>query len=253
MEQSAKFQRPQFSEGANEQIFQLLRKDVREITDRLAPERKMIIRSKAFVFPFFYFVLWMAAMFFGNDHPLFFYFLYVGLGLMIVIIFLNIIHDAVHGTIFKSRRLNDLFVYLFDLMGANSFIWRLRHVRFHHNYPNVDGWDTDIEKSDIVRIFPSGTPSRVHKYQHIYLPFIYPFFLFNWLLIRDFRDFFSSQKIVRKLVKIPFREYIKLFIFKGLFFFYLILFPVLFIGMNWWQVLNGFFLWLICYCRNYKR
>jgi linoleoyl-CoA desaturase len=162
------------------------------------------------------------------------------MGLLIVSIFLNIIHDAVHRTIFKNEKLNEAYVYLFDLMGANSFIWRLRHIRFHHNYPNVNGWDTDIEQSSLARVFPSGPFSRMHKYQHIYLPILYPFYLANWLLIRDFKDFFNEKKTVRKLVDIPRTEYVKLFVFKAIFLSYIIVLPKILLGISWLMALVGF-------------
>lgn len=240
MARAVKQEKPQFSNGTNEHVFQLLRKDVKQIVDQLTPERAWTIKAKAFLFPLLYLSLWLIALFFGKDQPWIYYSAFVGLGFMVVIIFLNIIHDAVHRTIFKSRKLNDLFVYLFDLMGANSFIWRIRHVRFHHNYPNVNGWDTDIEQTDIFRVFPNGPHSKWHKYQRYYLPLIYPLFLFNWMLIRDFRDFFNAKKIVRKHMQIPLNEFFKLFLFKGFFFFYLILLPKLMLGISWSQALGGF-------------
>lgn len=240
MENKINYSKPQFNKNLNEEVFQLLRKDVLDIVATLAPKRMRSIRVKAVLFPLVYIALWFVAMVFGGEDPYIFYGAYFGLGFMIVTIFLNIIHDAVHGTIFKQKHLNELFVYLFDLIGANSFIWRQRHVRFHHNYPNVDGWDTDIERSALVRIFPASPLSKFHPYQHIYLPFIYPLFLFNWLLIRDFRDFFNAKKTVRKLVHLPVYEYVKLFIFKSFFFFYLIVFPVLYMGISWAQAFSGF-------------
>ena len=139
--------------------------------------------------------------------------------------------------------INYTFIF-FDLMGANSFIWQLRHVRFHHNYPNVNHWDTDIEQSSIFRVFPDGDFSRMHRYQHIYLPLLYPFYLANWLLIRDFKDFFDKNKTVRKLVQIPTIEYVKLFVFKLSFLFYMIVLPGLVLGIGWLQVIVGFIILL---------
>jgi len=162
------------------------------------------------------------------------------MGLLLVSIFLNVIHDAVHGTIFKSEAANQFYVYFFDLMGANSFIWKQRHVRFHHNYPNVNGWDTDIEQSELARVFPSGPFSRFHKYQHLYLPFLYPLYLANWLLVRDFKDFFNKKKTVRKLITIPRIEYAKLFLFKGFFIFYIVILPKLLLGISWGTMVIAF-------------
>jgi len=165
---------------------------------------------------------------------------YFILGLLVVFNFVNVIHDAVHGTIFKSRWLNGMFVYLFDILGANSFIWRQRHIRFHHNYTNVMGWDTDIEHSNLLRVSPGNPYSKLHRYQHIYLPFIYPFYVLNWLLLRDFKDFFIKKKTVHKLIKIPRMEYFKLFFFKFFFFTFLIIIPKLIFDISWGQLVTAF-------------
>src|SRR6266536_2729119 len=57
--------------------------------------------------------------------------------------------------------------------------------------------------------------------------FLYPLFIFNWLLIRDFKDFFNKKKLVWKVTAIPAVEYVKLFIFKGVFIFYTLILPML--------------------------
>jgi linoleoyl-CoA desaturase len=232
--------RPRFGEGTNAFVFRQLRADVVRIVEELEPQRQWEIRIKALLLPLIYLSVWLSALVWGKQYPAVYFVAYLSMGLLIVIIFLNVVHDAVHGTIFRSRRLNEIFVHLFDLVGANSFIWKMRHIRFHHNYPNVNGWDTDVDQSTILRIFPSATYHRFHKYQHIYLPFIYPLFLFNWLIIRDFRDFFSAKKTVRKLIRIPFEEYVKLFLFKGFFFFYTILLPKILLHISWGQAIGGF-------------
>jgi len=231
--------KPSYPKTEDEFIFTELRKQVKDTVAALEPVRGKTIIFKAVLLPIIYFSVYLTALICGH-YSLALYTCYFLMGLLLVSIFLNVIHDAVHGTIFKNDRLNKSYVHLFDLMGANSFIWKLRHVRFHHNYPNVNGWDTDIEQSSLARIFPSGDFSRLHKYQHIYLPFLYPLYLANWLLIRDFKDFFNKKKTVRKLVDIPQIEYFKLFFFKGLFLFYMIGLPKLILHVSWITVIIAF-------------
>jgi linoleoyl-CoA desaturase len=231
--------KPRYTRGQSDEIFQLLRQDVQHIVARHDQKRRWIIQFKAIFFPVLFFGTWAIAMFWGKN-PWVHYLCYIALGFEFVLIYLNIVHDAVHHTIFRSRRLNEAFVYMFDLIGANSYIWKLRHVRFHHNYPNVNGWDTDVEQSTIARVFPSASYSRIHKYQHIYLPMIYPLFLFNWLIIRDFKDYFDKKRTVHKLIRIPRIEYIKLILFKSLFFFYMIFLPKMILGISWGQTLGAF-------------
>ncbi len=236
MERRAK---PSYPKNGDEVIFAELRKEVKKTVSLLEGKRRKTILLKALILPLLYFAVYSCALVFGN-YSLVYYTCYFLMGLLLVSIFLNIIHDAVHGTIFRSEKLNEAYVYLFDLMGANSFIWKLRHIRFHHNFPNVNGWDTDIEQSSLARVFPSGSFSRMHKYQHIYLPFLYPLYLANWLLIRDFKDFFNKKKTVRKLIAIPKIEYLKLFVFKGIFLFYMIALPKMVLGVSWSVALIGF-------------
>jgi linoleoyl-CoA desaturase len=89
-------------------------------------------------------------------------------------------------------------------------------------------------------VFPHAPFSRLHKYQHIYLPLLYPLYLLNWLLIRDFRDFFNKKKLVWKIIgNIPVIEYVKLFLFKTAFFFYMIVLPVIILNISWMQAVYG--------------
>jgi linoleoyl-CoA desaturase len=239
-----KTKKPKFASEGREDIFSQLRSHINYMVALLEPRKRNEILFKAFLFPTLFFATWVIALFAGHNIEVF-YVCYVGMGLFIVLNYLNGVHDAVHYNIFHSRRLNELYVYLFDLMGANSFIWKMRHVRFHHNYPNVDGWDTDIDQSALVRVAPGSPISKFHRYQHIYLPFIYPLFLFNWLLVRDFKDFFDKSRTVRKLVDIPRKEYIKLFLFKAFFLFYMIVVPKLVLDISWLVVIGAFLLMIL--------
>src|SRR3546814_10110422 len=54
-------------------------------------------------------------------------------------------------------------------------------------------WDTDMKQSDIIHLFPESPILKIHKYQHIYMWFIYPFYTLNWLFNRDFKDFFGTK------------------------------------------------------------
>lgn len=223
------------------QKFNNLRKEVFDEVEKLRPRREPIMRIKAILFPLFYFLSFFTLLVWGNNFFIF-YGSYMLIGLMLVINFASLIHDSVHHTFTSNKNINQLYMLLFDLMGANSYIWQIRHNRLHHPYPNVMGWDSDFEQSPIVRVFPQAPFKKFQRYQHLYLPFIYPLYLFNWLLIRDFKDFFSDKAIVRKIIgyNIPRMEYVKLFFFKFLFLFNMIILPGLLLGITWEQTLMGF-------------
>jgi linoleoyl-CoA desaturase len=236
--------KPQFQRTKEDTLFRSLRKEVNEMVAVLSPGKQRIITAKALIFPLLYVAAYTTALVYGSE-PSIFYLCYFFLGIFLVMNFLNLIHEAVHHTLFQNKKFNDWYVYAFDLMGANSYVWKLRHTRLHHNYPNIMGWDSDIEQSSLARIFPTGKFYRLHKYQHIYLPILYPLYLFNWLLVRDFKDFFDSRKLVHKITKIPPMEYVKLFIFKAFFLFYLLVLPAIILQISLLQIVCAFFIMMV--------
>ncbi len=235
--------KPAFLKFQDRGLFLELREEVNKTVKKLEPERKTEIFIKALLFPCIYIFTYASALVWGFDTRIF-YGCYFFMGVFLVLNFLNIIHEAVHQTLFKNKRLNNWYIHFFDLIGANSYIWKVRHIRLHHNYPNVMGWDSDFEQSDLARVFPHGAYSKMHKYQHIYLPFIYPLYLLNWLLVRDFKDFFDRKKLVWSVTSIPAIEFIKLFIFKLFFLFYTLVLPVFVLHISFGQALLGFLIML---------
>lgn len=231
--------KPTFVKAKGNDLFLELRKEVNEAVRKLEPERRNYIYLKAVLFPLAYAGIYLCALVFGNNVNVLFgcYFL---LGCFLLLNFLNLIHEAVHHTLFKNKRLNNWYVHFFDLLGANSYIWKVRHIRLHHSYPNVMGWDSDFEQSPMVRVFPHGSFSSMHKYQHIYLPFVYPLYLFNWLLVRDFKDYFKKDNLVWKVTRIPKIEYVKLFLFKAFFLFYVLVLPKLVLNITWGEMIAAF-------------
>jgi linoleoyl-CoA desaturase len=230
--------KPAFAK-TQESLFLELRKEVFNTVKSLQPHKQFQITLKAILFPLMYFSTYMIALEFGGNISVL-YTCYFLLGLLLVLNFLNLIHEAVHGTLFRNKRLNNWYIHFFDVMGANSYIWKIRHTRLHHNYPNVMGWDSDFEQSPVARVFPQGPFSSIHKYQHIYLPLIYPMYLVNWLLVRDFKDFFNKKQLVWKVATIPPVEYIKLFVFKAIFISYTIVLPKLVLDISWGNAIVAF-------------
>lgn len=203
-----------------------LKKDVEAILDKLPKGRKSQAHIKTVLLPGIYFVFYATALIHRED-TLIYFLCYGAMGITAVLVFLNLVHEAVHGNLFKKSWKNQLILYFFDLIGANSYIWKKRHNVLHHRYQNIAGWDSDIEQASILRIFPHDEKKSVHGIQHWLIFILYPLYLMNWIFVRDFKDYFKKSQLIRKVCKIPFKEYIKLFIFKFLFIFYLVIIPVL--------------------------
>ena len=221
--------------------FNHLRKLVYKVVEQLPESRRRYAQMKAVLLPLIYLFLYASALL--TDQYAAFCLLYVCMGLMLVILFLNLIHEACHENLFSRKKLNRYYMLLFDLVGANSYMWKQRHVRMHHNYPNVVGWDTDIEKSNFIKVHPQHHKKFFFRLQHL-LVVLYPLFVINWFLVRDFKDFFSNKMIVRKLGDPPLMEYGKLFFFKLFFIGYVFVLPVMVTPFRWSQVLFAFFLLL---------
>lgn len=235
--------KPRFTRSDTEaDWFTDLKKRVFDAVNSLPRTRHAVARFKAFLLPALYFASYGLALL--SRSYLTFCLAYVFMGLMLVIIFLNLIHEACHNNLFTTKQMNRAYVLLFDMIGANSYMWKKRHVRLHHNFTNVDGWDSDIEKSKFLKVHPEDSTKRFNRYQHL-LVFLYPFFITNWFLIRDFKDFFDSKMIVRKLGGVPVVEYIKLFFFKLFFVGYMIVVPLVLTSFGWLKILIAFFLVLI--------
>lgn len=210
------------------ELFLELRKRVTARVNAIPGDRDNYIKIKAFILPLIYFGCYAAALFNTQNAGLYIG-LYVVMGLTLVLIYLNLVHEAAHGNIFKTKRYNGWVLGLLDLVGANSYMWHARHIQSHHSYPNVDGWDTDVEQSGPILIFPNVEPQGIQKYQHRFFIFLYPFYLFNWMFLRDFRDYFLKDRVIRKVAGAPpMREKVKMVAFKVFYLFYQIAVPILF-------------------------
>ncbi|MDU8885223.1 fatty acid desaturase [Yeosuana sp. MJ-SS3] len=206
--------------------YRKLKSMLKDVITDLPEQRKQEKICFVLALPILFLIIYLLAIYF-RDFVFLYYTLYSFLGIISVLIFINIIHDAVHNNIFKSRRYNHLIILIFDLIGGNSYIWKKRHMLMHHNFQNISGWDSDIEQAGLIKIYPHVKTSAINKFQHIFIFAFYPLFLFNWILFRDFKDFFLTDRLIKKVVKIPLIEYFKLFFFKITFFFYILVIPIL--------------------------
>lgn len=183
----------------------------------------------------------LSLMIFFSESLLQLYSCYILLGPLTVFIALNIAHEAAHNILFKNKVLNQIMVLVFDILGANSQIWKYKHVDSHHMHTNLYEIDLELKQPNIVRIFPYSLKKSIHRYQHIYMPILYCFYTIIWFLWRDFKDYFLLRK---KLA--PGREWksiIQLILGKSIFVLRLIILPILVLPFAWQHVLLAF---IIC-------
>jgi len=161
-------------------------------------------------------------------------------GLSNILVAFNIAHDASHGALFRKNKLNKLFSYTFNLIGVNQYIWDIKHNQSHHAFTNIEGLDIDIEQTKIARINESSPRKWFHRYQHIYLPFIYPLASLFMIFIKDFQLFAAKRYGNKVILTHPRKERVILFLSKFLYITYTLIIPMMVINLVWWKILLGF-------------
>jgi len=232
--------KPVFSKPDKTDFFKELNKQVQHtIVNNHGIQNRIVF--KAVLFLALYFLCYSSILIFGDNIYMLFFF-YMVTGISMILVFLNAFHDAAHGAVFKRKIYNEWFVYVLEVFGSNSYIWKKRHLLLHHPYPNVQSWDIDVKQSHLVRIFPQSKWYNFHRYQHIYMWPLYFFYTLNWLFIRDFKDFFGkTDNYLKRVTTIPKIEYFKLFACKLLNLFLMIGLPIIILEQPWYTILGAFF------------
>jgi linoleoyl-CoA desaturase len=157
------------------------------------------------------------------------------LGFTLVSIAFNVMHDACHGSYSSKKWVNELLSLTMNALGSNAFIWKIKHNILHHTYTNVDGLDDDIAKSPVLRHCETQKWVPAHRYQHIYMFFIYSLSTILWLMLTDWMKYFS-RKIVVTEMKISVKEHIIFWVSKLLYIFFYAVIPIMMVGFGPWIV-----------------
>lgn len=172
--------------------------------------------------------------------PLIMLFLALALGMFSAFVGFNVCHDAIHKSFSNNQKINKLFSFVFNLVGANPYVWNITHNLIHHTYTNIQGHDEDIEIAPgLIRISEDDEVNAVQRFQHWYAFPLYGMASLSWVFRKDFKKFFQTRIGTRNSSH-PRIEYFKLFFYKGLYYFLFIALPLIFLDITWWQFLIGF-------------
>ena len=105
----------------------------------------------------------------------------------------NIQHDGGHQAYSNYPWVNKLMAMTLELMGGSSYLWRWKHVVFHHTYVNITGHDTDIDLGILGRLTPHQKRLAYHRWQHFYLWPLYGLLAIKWQLVDDFQKLISGR------------------------------------------------------------
>jgi linoleoyl-CoA desaturase len=163
------------------------------------------------------------------------------MGLGLAGIGLSVMHDANHGAYSKKAWVNSLLGYSLNLVGANAFNWKIQHNVLHHTYTNVHEVDEDINPRGVLRLTPHTKWKFMHKYQFIYAWFLYGMMTIIWMAINDFLRMIRYDKsgLTKKHKGNVQREWVIMFASKLLYISYILVIPLVFTSLPWWQILVG--------------
>ena len=162
----------------------------------------------------------------------------ISLGLAMAGVGFNITHDANHGSYSPHRRLNRVMRFSLDLIGASSYVWRVRHNVAHHTYTNVAGADSDIDSMPLARFAPEQPLRFMHRFQHIYMWLLYGLFAVNWQTTGDVLWLMSGRVGESALARPRGVDLAEMIVGKAIFLSMALVVPMLF--HPWWQVLALF-------------
>jgi len=163
------------------------------------------------------------------------------LGVFSAFIGFNICHDAIHGSFSSNQKVNKAFGFVFNLIGANPYVWSISHNVVHHTYTNIPGHDEDIEVAPgLIRISEEEKVNKLQRFQHLYAFALYSLASISWVFRKDYIKFFQKKIGEHATPKHPKKEYFNLFFYKALYYFLFIGLPLLVLNITWWQFLIGF-------------
>jgi linoleoyl-CoA desaturase len=158
------------------------------------------------------------------------------LGFVMASIGFNVMHDACHGSYSSKKWVNNALGLTLNALGGNAFIWKFKHNIVHHTYTNVDGIDDDIAKSPVMRMCSTQKWLPAHRFQHIYVVFVYAISSFLWVALLDFEKYFRKKIVSMPLQKMSGNEHAIFWISKLLYALFYCAIPIYFVGWQAWLV-----------------
>jgi linoleoyl-CoA desaturase len=154
----------------------------------------------------------------------------------------SVAHDALHGAYSQNQKVNNFLGLTFDVLGANSYMWKITHNVIHHTYTNIHPIDEDLEVSPLLRLSPLGKHRWWHRFQAWYAVPAYSMSTLNWFFAKDF-DLFTRKDLGPYLNKKHPRAEIAFMIGSKIFFlFWSIILPLMVLNVAWWQFALGYLL-----------
>lgn len=155
-------------------------------------------------------------------------------------IVMGVMHDANHGAYSKNETVNKLIGRVIVLVGGFAANWKIQHNILHHSYTNIQGFDEDISApGGLLRFSPNCELKKVHRFQHWYAWFFYGLLTISWSINKDFVQIRRYKKLgLTETQNKQFGKLLAELIFdKIVYYAIIVVLPILFIDMAWWQTI----------------
>lgn len=148
----------------------------------------------------------------------------------------NVMHDGAHGSFSSNNTTNWIAAFSANVLGASGIMWHQKHNILHHTYTNIDGVDDDIEIKPFIRMCRTQKRYLIHRFQHIYVWFLYTLLLLIWLFVSDYSKYFSKKIGDVKIIKLSTKEHLGFWLAKAGYFIMMIILPIYMVGFLPWLV-----------------
>lgn len=158
---------------------------------------------------------------------------------------LSVMHDANHGSYSKKPWVNNMLGLSLNLLGGNSFNWKVQHNVLHHTYTNVHEVDEDISPRGVLRMAPGSKWKPFHRFQHLYAWFFYGLLTIVWIVNKDITRLkrYDRDGLVKKQKSSALAEWSILALTKLFYVSYIFVLPVVLVpSILWWHTIIGFVL-----------
>lgn len=124
----------------------------------------------------------------NQSHLLLFFVWYLAMIGCAMLLAVNVVHDASHNAFLRGKKANAWLNRLVAVpLGLDPDCWRVRHVRFHHGYTNIEFYDPDTAENGLLRQTPWQRWRPFMRLQRYYWPGIaaltFPWYIWvvDWL------------------------------------------------------------------------
>lgn len=237
-------QKPRFSREINSTFSKTLRSRVNAYfkTNEISRNANASMITKTIIMLGLFFVplISLSSGFITSIWGLFAAYLLAGIGMSGI--GMGIMHDAIHGSYSRNKKVNKFLGYTFNLIGANAAVWNIQHNVLHHSFTNIEHADDDINAPFFLRFSPHAKHYWLHQFQHIYIWFFYGISTISWITAKDFvrlkrykdMGFFSKKQEYNKTLA-------AMIGWKLLYYTYAIILPLIMVPQAWWLILLAFF------------